>query len=81
MDYIYKEKGQELTIEEEAKRMSDEIVDLLITYRKKLNMTQQDVADATGIQRTNIARLESKRYTASVESLKKYAKCLGYLLQ
>lgn len=81
MDYIYKEKGQELTIEEEAKRMSDEIVDLLITYRKKLNMTQQDVADATGIQRTNIARLESKRYTASVESLKKYAKCLGYSLE
>lgn len=81
MDYIYKEKEQELTIEEEAKRMSDEIVDLLIMYRKKLNMTQQDVADATGIQRTNIARLESKRYTASVESLKKYAKCLGYRLE
>lgn len=81
MDYIYKEKGQELTIEEEAKRMSDEIVDLLIMYRKKLNMTQQDIADATGIHRTNIARLESKRYTASVESLKKYAKCLGYSLE
>lgn len=81
MDYLYKEKEQDITIEEDAKRMSDEIVDLLITYRKRLNMTQQDVADATGIQRTNIARLESKRYTASVESLKKYAKCLGYSLE
>lgn len=81
MDYIYKENGQTLTIEEEAKRMSDEIVDLLVMYRKKMNMTQQDVADATGIQRANIARLESKRYTASVESLKKYAQCLGYSLE
>lgn len=81
MDFTYKEKECELTIEQEAKRMSDEIVDLLISYRKKLNMTQQDVADATGILRTNIARLESKRYTASVESLKKYAKSVGYRLE
>ncbi len=81
MDYNYKAKSMELTIEQEAKKMNDEIVDRLIAYRKHLNMTQQDIADATGIQRTNIARIESKKGTTSLESLKKYAKSLGFELQ
>ena len=42
-----------------------------------LNMTQQDVADATGIQRANIARIESKKHAITLESLIKYANCLN----
>lgn len=80
MDYICEDRKMKIGIEKEAKQMSDEIVDRLIAYRKELRMTQQDIADATGIQRANIARLEGKKYTASVESLKKYAKCVGYEL-
>ena len=58
MDYTYKDKSTSLTIEQEAKQMNDEIVDRLIAYRKHMKLTQQDIADATGIQRANIARIE-----------------------
>lgn len=77
MDYKIEEKDITLTVEQEAKQMNDEIVDRLIAYRKHLKLTQQDIADATGILRANIARIEGKKSTASLESLKKYARSLG----
>jgi len=66
-----------MNVELEAKQMSDKLVDTLICYRKKLNMTQQNVADATGIKRANIARIEGKKFLVSWESLLKYAECLN----
>lgn len=69
--------SEKFTIEIEAKRMSDDLVDKLVSYRRQLNMTQQDVADATGIKRANIARIEGKKFLVSWESLLKYAECLN----
>ena len=40
-------------------------------------LTQQDIADATGIKRANIARLELKKNEASLDSLVRYAKSMG----
>ena len=77
---IPKEKV-ELTAEDEAKKINDELVDRLVAYRKKLHMTQQDIADQTGIKRANIARIEGKKFLASIESLIKYAKSVGYEVQ
>lgn len=77
MDYVVNENGIIIEIEPKVKTMSDAIVDRLIYYRKKLNMTQQDVADATGIKRANIARIESKKHAITLESLIKYANCLN----
>ena len=45
--------------------------------RKILKRTHQDVADRTGIKRANIARLESKKHSVTLESLIKYAECLN----
>lgn len=77
MDYVVNEKGILLEVEPKVKTMSDAIVDRLIYYRKKSKMTQQDVADATGIKRANIARIESKKHAITLESLIKYANCLN----
>jgi len=66
-----------MNVEVEAKRISDNLVDTMISYRKQMNLTQQNVADATGIKRANIARIEAKRYLVSLESLLKYAECLN----
>ena len=44
-------------------------------------MTQQDIADATGIQRANIARIEGKKHAVTLESLVKYANCLNMELR
>ena len=64
-------------VEVEAKKISDNLVDIMVHYRKKMNLTQQNIADATGIKRANIARIEAKKYLVSLESLLRYAECLN----
>ena len=75
MEYIVKANGME--VELEIKRLNDDIIDRLVAYRKKLHMTQQDIADITGIKRANIARIESKKHEITIESLIKYASSMG----
>lgn len=75
-DYMVNVNGMDIVIEVND-RFNDNIVDLLVKERKAQNKTQQDVADYTGIQRANIARIETKRHSTSMEILSKYAECLG----
>ena len=67
-DYFVNIEESDIFIENESKRITDDIVDQLIAYRKQLKLTQQDIADATGIKRANIARLELKKNEASLDS-------------
>ena len=76
IDYIVSTKNGDILIEKDSKRITDDIVDQLVAYRKKLKLTQQDIADATGIKRANIARLELKKNEASLDSLVRYAKSM-----
>ena len=76
IDYIVNTKNGDILIEKDSKRITDDIVDQLVAYRKKLKLTQQDIADATGIKRANIARLELKKNEASLDSLVRYAKSM-----
>ena len=76
IDYIVSTENGDILIEKDSKRITDDIVDQLIAYRKKLKLTQQDIADATGIKRANIARLELKKNEASLDSLVRYAKSM-----
>ena len=77
LDYIVNAESGEILIEKDSKRITDDIVDQLIAYRKQLKLTQQDIADATGIKRANITRLELKKNEASLDSLVRYAKSMG----
>ena len=76
VDYIVSTEEGNLLIEKDSKRITDDIVDQLIAYRKQLKLTQQDIADATGMKRANIARIELKKNEASLDSLVRYAKCM-----
>ena len=76
LDYIVSTETADILIEKDSKRVSDDIVDQLIAYRKKLKLTQQDIADATGIKRANIARIELKKNAASLDSIVRYAKSM-----
>ena len=76
IDYIVSTENGDILIEKESKRFTDDIVDRLVTYRKKLKLTQQDIADATGMKRANIARIELKKNEASLDSLVRYAKSM-----
>ena len=76
VDYIVSTETGNVLIEKDSKRITDDIVDQLVAYRKKLKLTQQDIADATGIKRANIARLELKKNEASLDSLVRYARSM-----
>ena len=76
LDYIVSTETGDILIEKDSKRILNDIVDQLVAYRKKLKLTQQDIADATGIKRANIARLELKKNEASLDSIVRYAKSM-----
>lgn len=44
--------------------------------RKKKELTQEKLADMTGLSRNYISDIENGRYTPSVESISKIAHCL-----
>lgn len=77
VEYIVCTENGQILIEKDSKQITDDIVDQLIAYRKQLKLTQQDIADATGIKRANIARLELKKNEASLDSIIRYAKSMG----
>lgn len=81
MDYTYKNEREEIIVETRGKNISDPVVDQLIALRKANHMTQQDIADATGMKRANIARIEGKRYAPTIDVLARYAECLGVGLE
>ena len=78
MDYIVFTDEDQLLIEAQTQSRSDIIVDQLIKIRKDQGKTQQDIANITGMQRGNVARVERKIYVPTLEVLQRYAAALGY---
>ncbi|MCL2343802.1 MAG: helix-turn-helix domain-containing protein [Firmicutes bacterium] len=63
--------------EYEALRPYYEIIAQLIDARNEQGLTQEALAARTGIQRSNISRLESGNYNPSLEFLSRIAQGLG----
>lgn len=80
MDYYIHSDNIQLTIESRTDSVCTALIDQLIDVRKKKHLTQQDIADATGMKRGNIARIESKKYVPTLEVLMRYADCMGYTI-
>lgn len=78
MDYIVHTKDADLLIESSTLDQSNDLIDQLIALRKASRITQQDIADASGMCRANVARIERKKYTPTLDVLMRYANCLGY---
>ncbi len=55
---------------------SEEIAKRIVEFRKIKNLTQEQLADKTGILRANIARIESGKHYPSLVTLEKVAKAL-----
>ena len=54
------------------------MADTIINQRKNLKITQVQLAEMTGINRTMISRLESCDYTPSIDQLQAIAEVLGF---
>ena len=68
----YAEAIQKNTLESSA-----QVIKELVEERHRQGMTQQDVADITGILPSNIARLESGGRVPTLVVLQKYAAAVG----
>ncbi|MCQ2536033.1 MAG: helix-turn-helix transcriptional regulator [Lachnospiraceae bacterium] len=64
-----------------VKGKADSIVNELINERKRQGLTQQDIADRTGVKTPNIARFEGKKTIPTFQFLEKYADALGMELE
>lgn len=61
------------------KKLSQSLLaDLVATKRKEQNMTQQALADATGINRALISRLEKEDFLPSIPQLEALCEVLGF---
>lgn len=64
-------------MQKSALKKSYIVVKKLVEERKRRGMTQQDLADITGILPSNLARFESGRRVPTLVVLEKYASAIG----
>lgn len=69
---VYSEK-----IQEKVLHQSSEIIQSLVEERNNQKMTQQELADITGIRSSNLARFEKGDRIPTLLMLEKYANVLG----
>lgn len=76
-DYIVKIGDQDVLIETHKRIIGKEIVGELVAERKRLGLTQQDIADKTGMKAPNVTRVEGCKFTPTLEVLERYAQAVG----
>ncbi|MBQ9768119.1 MAG: helix-turn-helix transcriptional regulator [Lachnospiraceae bacterium] len=81
MDYIIQKDGVTILIEEEKQRVRKDVIDQYVALRREKGLTQEDISQATGIARPNIARIESRKNTPTIEVLTKLACALDMELE
>ena len=55
------------------KELQIKVVTLLKSKRKELKMTMEDVADITGLKKSNISRMENGKQNISLQTLENFA--------
>ncbi len=81
MDFTVREEDFEVLVESQKERVKNQILTAYINLRKERGITQQEIADRTGIKRTNVARIESGRNAPTIEVLVKLAAALDMELE
>ena len=78
-DFYIKEK--EYFIEMQKNKVKEQIIDQYIAIRKEKGLSQEKVAQLSGIARTNIIRIEAKRNVPTIEVLTKLAEAIDMELE
>ena len=81
-DYIITDKeGNSYLLEQEQIKLKSELMKEMVRIRKTKNMTQQMIAERTGIARPNIARMENGTYNPTVDMLVRIADGMGMRIE
>jgi len=70
-------KDEEFKAEYEKLKPRYELIAQIIDARSKLNITQEELAQRVGTQKSNISRFESGSYNPSLDFITKIARSLG----
>lgn len=81
MDFTVREDDFEVLVERQKERVKNQILTSYIKLRKEKGITQQEIADRTGMKRTNVSRIESGRNAPTIEVLVKLAAALDMELE
>lgn len=81
MEYKVEYDDFQAIVEKEKDRVKNQILQSYIKLRREKGITQKEIADRTGIQRTNIVRIESGKYVPTIEVLVKLALALDMTLE
>ena len=76
-DYIVKNGDENVIIESQKRVIGQEIIKELVYERKRLGLTQQDIADKTGMKAPNVTRVEGCKFTPALDVLERYAQAVG----
>ena len=76
MDYIFDLDGTEILIEVQQKEVRNYVIEQYVKCRKEKKITQEQLAQRTGISRPNISRFESGNYNPSLEMMVRIAEAL-----
>lgn len=81
MDYIVNDQERSYLIETQKNKIKNRVIDQYIAIRKEKGLSQEKIANLTGIARTNIIRIEAKRNVPTIEVLAKLAEALDMELE
>lgn len=81
MDAMINNEQFRLLVEEEKNRIKDETILQYIALRKEKGLSQEKVANKSGIARTNLIRIESRKNIPTIEVLTKLALALDMELE
>ena len=70
-------KDEEFATEYDKLKPRYDLLSQIIEARASQNITQEELAQRVGTQKSNISRLESGTYNPSLDFIAKVAKCLG----
>ena len=73
MDYIVNSGEKVYILEAQKNKVKDKIIDQYVALRKEKGLSQEKIANITGIARTNIVRIEAKKNVPTIEVLVKLA--------
>ena len=76
-EYTVNKDNKKVQTEVATKALAGSMIEILMEERKRQGITQREIADITGMKAPNITRIESKKYTPTLEVLLRYAKALG----
>lgn len=81
MDYVFTSDNQEILIEGLQKETRAQVIGNYVKCRKDKKLTQDNLAQLSGISRPNITRFESGKYNPSLEMMVRIAAAMDMELQ